>query len=91
MRLRALLGLDEASEEVLGRFLCRLEGASGVDGRLRLRDAPSAVGLLVPVDLELLRGGFLERLSLSELTVPPHKCQSCRHCVQGSKFQLVVQ
>ena len=88
----ALLGCVATSEEDLDRRLLLLEDPSDVsDGRLRFRWVLSAEGLLERLVDLLFRAGFFERLSLSELTVPPHRCQLCRHFVQGSKLRLVFQ
>ena len=59
--------------------------------RFRLREVPSVEDVLERLDLEPLRDGLFERLSLSELTASPHKYRSCRHYVLDSKSQLVVQ
>ena len=87
-----LLVREEASVGALERLLCRFgEDVLEVDSeRFRLREVPSVEEVLERLDLEPFLDGLFERLSLSELTASPHRYRSCRHCVLGSKSQLVV-
>ena len=89
-----LLALDEVSTGALERLFGRLGGADVLEVasvRFRRRGVPSGEEMLERADLEPLREDLFERLFLSELTAPPHRCQLCRHCAQDSRCQLVFQ
>ena len=86
--------LETDSDDVFERLRCRLvvEDVFVSADRFRLRGLPFVEEVFDTIlDLEPLREGLCERWSLSELIVPPRRCQSCLHCVQDSMFQPVFR